>query len=388
MEKNNKKEPEQTSICPVYKKCSGCQLLNMTYEEQLRFKQVKIDRLMGKLCRPDTIIGMESPEGYRHKVTAVYDFKNGKAMCGVYQSATGGIVSVKKCAANHPTADRIANEIMKTALSLKIPIWSSYGKNGFLHYTLVRIAAGTGQIMVIIAGKDKNFPSKGAFVNELTKRCPEITSLVFTVSKSDKILSGNSFETLYGKDSIEDIICGKRFRISPKSFAQVNPVQTEKLYSLAIKYAKLTGRETVIDAYCGIGTLSLIAAEKAKKVYGCEINRSAVNDAVINAKLNGVDNAEFICADSGDFLAEFTDEKLKADVVILDPARAGCDKKFLSNLVRISPERIVYVSCNPETQARDVFYLIKNGYKIKKLSPVDMFPFTCHVETVVLMSKE
>ena len=163
-------------------------------------------------------------------------------------------------------------------------------------------------------------------------------------------------------------------------------MQTEKLYSLAIKYAALTGKETVIDAYCGIGTLSLIAADKARTVYGCEINRAAINDAVINAKLNKAENVKFICADSGEFLEEFTEEKLRADVVIMDPARAGADRRFLSNLVKIAPKRIVYVSCNPETQSRDVFFLIKNGYKIKKLSPVDMFPFTSHVETVVLLS--
>ena len=163
-------------------------------------------------------------------------------------------------------------------------------------------------------------------------------------------------------------------------------MQTEKLYSLAIKYAALTGKETVIDAYCGIGTLSLIAADKARTVYGCEINRAAINDAVINAKLNKAENVKFICADSGEFLEEFTEEKLRADVVIMDPARAGADRRFLSNLVKIAPKRIVYVSCNPETQSRDVFFLIKNGYKVKKLSPVDMFPFTSHVETVVLLS--
>ena len=241
--------------------------------------------------------------------------------------------------------------------------------------------------MCVIGGTDNDFPSKKHFTAELMKKCPEITSLVFTVCKPDRIAPGTKYETLHGKDYIEDIICGKKFRISPKSFAQINPVQTEKLYSLAIKYAALTGKETVIDAYCGIGTLSLIAADKARTVYGCEINRAAINDAVINAKLNKAENVKFICADSGEFLEEFTEEKLRADVVIMDPARAGADRRFLSNLVKIAPKRIVYVSCNPETQSRDVFFLIKNGYKIKKLSPVDMFPFTSHVETVCLLVK-
>ena len=378
----------QEHSCPVYKKCSGCQLMNMSYEEQLKFKQIKVDRLMGRLCRPDLIIGMDDPKGYRYKVTAAYDFKSGKAVCGVYQSATGGVIGVKSCIANNPKADHIAGQVLKTALALKIPLWSSYGGQGFLRFALIRIAKGTGEIMCVIGGTEKEFPSKKAFVSELMKKCPEITSLAFTCCSGDKIAMGPSCETLHGKDSIEDIICGKRFRISPKAFAQVNPVQTEKLYSLAMKYAALTGNETVIDAYCGIGALTLLAADCAKTVYGCEINRSAVNDAVINAKINGAENVKFICSDSGKFLEEFNAEKLKADVVILDPARAGADRKFLANLVKAAPKRIVYVSCNPETQARDVFFLIKNGYKIKKLSPVDMFPFTSHVETVCLLSKQ
>ena len=382
-----KNEADSNITCPIYKKCSGCALRNMSYEEQLRFKQVKTERLMGKLCRPDKIIGMADPEGYRHKVQAAYDFKNGKAVFGVYQSATGGVAAAEHCPSNHPRADEIAKAILKTALSLKIPVWSSYNRSGFLRHALIRIAANTGEIMCVIAGTARDFPSKNSFVRELLKKCPDITTLAYTVNTSDKMQQGEKSEILYGPGYIEDIICGKRFRISPKSFAQVNPVQTEKLYGLAMKYAALTGKETVIDAYCGIGTLSIIAADKARSVYGCEINRSAIGDAVINAKLNKSDNVQFICSDSGRFMEEFYSDKLRADVVILDPARAGCDRRFLGALTKISPERIVYISCNPETQARDVFFLIKNGYKLKKLSPVDMFPFADHVETVCLLSK-
>lgn len=359
----------------------------MTYEEQLRFKQIKVDRLMGKLCRPDRIIPAESPEGYRCKVQGAFDFKNGKCVSGVYQSSKGGVTAVERCPVNDERADRIIRAVKKTALSLKIPVWCSFNGRGFLRHVLVRIARNTGEIMAIIVGSSENFPSKSAFVKELMKKCPEITTLIFSVNRSEKMTVGDRCEVLFGKGYIEDIICGKRFRISPKSFAQINPAQAERLYELAVRSAKLTGKETVIDAYCGIGAMSLIAADKAKKVYGCEINKAAVNDAVINAKLNGAENIEFICSDSGKFLAEFNDAKLKADVVILDPARAGCDRKFLTELVRTSPERIVYVSCEPETQSRDAFFLIKSGYRLKKLMPVDMFPFTNHVECVALLSK-
>lgn len=384
-EHTNKKDSEPS--CPVYKKCSGCQLRNMTYEEQLRFKQIRVDRLMGKLCRPEKILAAPRSEGYRCKVQGAFDFKNGKTVSGVYQSSTGGVIDVHRCPINDERADRIIMAVKKTAMSLKIPVWCSYNGKGFLRHVLVRIAANTGEIMAMIVGAADNFPSKNTFVKAIREKCPEITTLVFSVNRSDKMTLGDKCEVLYGNGYIEDIICKKRIRISPRSFAQVNPAQAERLYELAVKSAKLTGKETVIDAYCGIGAMSLMAAEKAKKVYGCEINRSAVNDAVINAKLNNTDNAEFICSDSGKFLAEFNEAGLKADVVILDPARAGCDRKFLSELTKASPERIVYVSCEPETQARDVFFLIKNGYKLKKLMPVDMFPFTSHVETVCLLSK-
>ncbi|MCI7767247.1 MAG: 23S rRNA (uracil(1939)-C(5))-methyltransferase RlmD [Oscillospiraceae bacterium] len=386
MNEQAKKDGQENS-CPVYKKCSGCQLRNMTYEEQLRFKQIKVDRLMGKLCRPEKILAAENPEGYRCKVQGAFDFKNGKTVSGVYQSSTGGVIAVSRCPINDERADRIITAVKKTALSLKIPVWCSYNGRGFLRHVLVRIAGNTGEIMAIIVGAAENFPSKTAFVNSLLEKCPEITTLIFSVNRSDKMTLGDRCEVLYGNGYIEDIICNKRIRISPKSFAQVNPAQAEKLYELAVKSARLTGKETVIDAYCGIGAMSLMAAEKAKKVYGCEINRSAVNDAVINAKLNNTENAEFICSDSGKFLAEFNEAGLKADVVILDPARAGCDRKFLSELLKAAPERIVYVSCDPETQARDVFFLIKNGYKLKKLMPVDMFPFTNHVECIAVLAK-
>ncbi len=359
----------------------------MTYEEQLKFKYIKVDRLMGKLCRPDRILAAEDPEGYRCKVQGAFDFKNGRCVSGIYQSATGGVIATDRCLVNDERADRIITAVKKTALALKIPVWCSFNGRGFLRHVLVRIGKNTGEIMAVIVGASDNFPSKSAFVKSLSEKCPEITTLIFSVNRSDKMTVGDRCEVLFGKGYIEDIICNKRFRISPRSFAQVNPVQAERLYELAVRWAGLTGKETVIDAYCGIGVLSLIAADKAKRVYGCEINKSAVNDACINAKLNNTENVEFICSDSGKFLAEFNAEGLKADAVILDPARAGCDRRFLSELIKAEPKRIVYVSCNPETQARDVFYLVQNGYRLKRLTPVDMFPHTNHVECIGLLVK-
>ncbi|MGN0666755.1 MAG: 23S rRNA (uracil(1939)-C(5))-methyltransferase RlmD [Huintestinicola sp.] len=375
-------------ICGIYKKCSGCQLRNMSHEEQLRFKQVKVERLMGKICRPEGIIGMDDPYNYRCKVQCVFDFRSGKAVSGVYQSANGSVAATDDCLLNDKRANEIAAEIRRLAVKMKISVYSSFSGSGFLRSVMIRKAHKTGEILCVINGTASDFPRKHAFSEALREKCPDITSAVFGASSPDRIMPADRYEVLFGRGYIEDIICGKRFRISPKSFCQVNPSQAEILYSTAMKYAKLTKDDTVIDAYCGIGTLTLMAAERAGKVYGCEINRAAVNDAIINAKLNGAENVQFICEDSGKFLEEFNDSGLKADAVILDPARAGADRRFLSELVKLSPERIVYISCNPETQTRDVFYLIKNGYKVRKLTPVDMFPFTSHVETVCLLSKQ
>lgn len=380
-------EGEKGCGCTVYKKCSGCQLRNMSYEDQLKFKMVKVDRLLGRISRPNKIIGMDDPSGYRHKVTVAFDFIKGKAVRGVYRSATGGVTPVKDCQVNHPIANEIAGDVLKTAMKLKIPVWSSYQKSGFLRSVTIRIAAGTGEILCTVTGTGRNFPSKSSFTKLLMAERPDITTLAFAVNTSDKQLTGKLCEVLHGPGYIEDVICGKRFRISPESFAQVNPKQTAVLYKTALDYAALTGKETVIDAYCGVGTMSIMAADKAEKVYGCEIVRSAVNNAVINSMLNGTENTQFICEDCGKFMEEFAESGMKADVVIMDPARAGCSNAFLSALAKISPERIVYVSCEPETQTRDLFFLIKQGYKVKKLTPVDMFPFTDHVESVVLLTK-
>nr|MDE7294427.1 23S rRNA (uracil(1939)-C(5))-methyltransferase RlmD [Oscillospiraceae bacterium] len=266
-------------------------------------------------------------------------------------------------------------------------VYCSYNGRGFLRHVLIRAAGNTDDIMCVIVGAAREFPEKREFTRRLMKRCPGITSLYFSVSSSEKMVTGGCMERLWGKEHLEDIICGKKFAISPGSFAQVNPVQAEVLYELAIKYADIKSTDTVIDAYCGIGTLTALAAERAKYVYGCEINETAVMDGQENLRINGIGNARIVCEDSGRFMEEFRGGGLAADVVILDPARAGCDRRFLANLVQIAPKRIVYVSCNPESQARDVFYLVQRGYKLKKLSPVDMFPWTGHVECVGLLYK-
>ncbi|MGN0355101.1 MAG: 23S rRNA (uracil(1939)-C(5))-methyltransferase RlmD, partial [Muricoprocola sp.] len=261
---------------------------------------------------------------------------------------------------------------------------------GLLRHVLIRRGFTSGQIMVVLVLRSPIFPSKNNFVKALRKEHPEISTVVINVNdKNTSMVLGTRDIVLYGKGYIEDTLCGCRFRISPQSFYQVNSVQTEVLYTKAMEYAGLTGKETVIDAYCGIGTIGLIAAKKAKEVIGIELNPQAVKDARLNAKCNQIKNARFYEGDAGDFMIKMSEgtkdsPKQKVDVVFMDPPRSGSTEAFLSSVVTLSPKKIVYVSCGPDTLARDLEYLTRHGYKVSKIQPVDMFGFTEHVENVVL----
>ena len=276
----------------------------------------------------------------------------------------------------------------KLLKSFKLRAFNDVTMKGFLRHVLIKRGFSSGEIMVVLVTGTSAFPSKNDFVKALLKEHPDITTIVQNVNnKFTSMVLGEREAVLYGKGYIEDILCGCRFRISPKSFYQINPVQTEALYGKAVEFAGLTGKERVIDAYCGIGTIGIVASKGAGEVIGCELNADAVRDARVNAKINGIENISFYCADAGEFMLSMKEQNEKCDVLFMDPPRAGSDKKFLSSAVYLAPERIVYISCNPETQQRDLYYLTRNGYKVKKIQPVDMFPYTNHVETVVLLCK-
>ena len=259
---------------------------------------------------------------------------------------------------------------------------------GLLRHILVRTGFASGQVMVVLVTASPIFPARSRFVSLLREKHPEITTIVMNCNpKQTSMVLGTQERVLYGKGFIKDSLCGLRFAISPRSFYQVNPVQTEALYQRAIQMAQLTGRERVLDAYCGIGTISLIAAGQAKEVIGVELNRDAVQDAIANAKRNGVRNATFVCEDAGRFMTRMAQEREGVDVVFLDPPRSGSDEAFLRSLCALGPKRVVYISCNPQTQKRDLAVLAAGGYRVEAIQPVDMFPQTGHVETVVLLSK-
>ena len=375
--------------CPLYKKCGGCQLQNLSYAEQLGFKQRKTERLLGEFGRVEPIIGMDEPYHYRNKVQAAFaTARNGKIISGVYQSGTHSIVCVDSCLTEDRKADEIIVSVRNMLRSFKIQPYDERSGSGTLRHVLVKRGFKTNQIMVVLVTAGPIFPAKNNFVKALRKEHPDITTIVHNINPyQTSLVLGERENVLYGTGKIEDELCGLTFRISPRSFYQINPVQTEVLYNTAMEYADMSGREKVIDAYCGIGTIGLVASKRAGEVIGVELNRDAVHDAISNAKRNGIKNVRFFCDDAGEFMLGMAQDGERADIVFMDPPRAGSDECFLSSLVTLAPKKIVYISCNPETQQRDLRLLTKRGYKVEKIQPVDMFPHTNHVETVVLLSQ-
>jgi len=390
MAEKEMKLKETKSLCPKYKKCGGCQLLHMTYEEQLAFKKKQTAKLLAPYCRVEEILGMEKPFHYRHKVHAVFG-RDGKGniISGVYKEGTHIIVPVDECLLEDKKADAIIRTIRGLLKSFKIKTYDEDTDYGLLRHVLIRKGYASGEIMVVLVLASPIMPSKNNFVKALRKEHPEITTVVVNVNdKRTSMVLGDKQQVIYGPGFIKDKLCGMTFKISPKSFYQVNPPQAEKLYHKAIEYANLTGKETVLDAYCGTGTIGLIAAKEAEKVIGVELNPEGVRDAIANAKANEVSNIRFYRADAGEFMVQMADKGEKVDVVLMDPPRSGSSEKFLSALLRLKPDRVVYVSCNPETLARDLKYLCNNGYRAKKAAAVDMFPFTDDTEAVVLLSRK
>lgn len=385
------KENIKRGSCPVYKKCGGCQLQNLTYDEQLKFKQRKVEKLLSKFCKVDAIIGMETPYHYRNKVQAAFRTdRKGRIISGVYQSGTHNIVAIDECMTEDVTADKIIVAVRKMLKSFKLTTYDEDLQKGFLRHVLVKRGFATNQVMLVLVTGTPVFPSKNNFVKAITKQFPEIKTVVQNINPyRTNLVLGEQQKVLFGKGYIEDILCGCKFRISPKSFYQINPVQTEVLYGKAIDFAELKGNETVLDTYCGIGTIGIIAAKRgAGSVVGVELNKDAVKDAVTNARANDMKNIRFYQGDAGEFMEAVADENEKPEVVFMDPPRAGSDERFLSSLIKMSPKKVVYISCNPETMARDLKYLCENSnYKIRKIQPVDMFPHTAHIETVAMITK-
>lgn len=373
--------------CPYHKKCGGCNHIEEDYQKTLLAKTAYCRKLLGKFGKVSPILGMNYPYYYRHKVSSVigFDRKMHRNICGNYQEKTHRLIPISSCLIEEKGAQEIIRDVVSLMKPLKIRSYDEDTKSGLLRHVLVRKGYATGEYMLVLVSASPVFPAKKHLVSEMIKLHPQITTIVLNINqRSDSMVLGDRNEVLYGPGYIRDKVLGKTFRISPLAFYQVNPLQMKKLYSYAIEAAALTGKETLIDAYCGTGTIGLCASDGAKQLIGVELNRDAVRDAVKNAKDNGVTNAQFFAGDAGDYMETML-RKHKAPkdcVVMMDPPRAGSTPKFLKSLIDFKPKRIVYVSCNPETLARDLKTLTKI-YRVAAIRPVDMFPFTDGVECVV-----
>ena len=374
--------------CPYMKKCGGCQLQGIPYGQQLEDKQKRAEELIGPYCRVFPITGMEEPYHYRNKVHAVLGHRKGQVISGIYAEGSHNVVPVDVCQIEDQKADAIIQTIRELLQSFKMKIYDEDNGFGLFRHILIRVGKTSGQIMVVLVMATPIFPSKNNFIKALRQKHPEITTIVQNINDQDtSMVLGEREKVLYGKGYITDTLCGRTFRISSRSFYQINPVQTEKLYQKAIHLAGLTGKERIVDAYCGIGTIGLIAADRVKEVIGIELNEDAIRDAIRNAHANKITNAQFYCEDAGKFMEEMAESGETADVVFMDPPRSGSDERFLSSVVKLSPKQIVYISCNPETMARDLAYLTGHGYRAITAWPFDMFPHTSHTEVVACLKR-
>lgn len=371
-------------FCPLYENCGGCQLQHMSYAAQLKWKRQQVVDAIERIGKIDGVkifdtLGMENPLRYRNKM----QFPVGKNLrIGCYARGSHKIIDAASCLIQNAGNDKILNAVRKVAAQFNLQPYDEDTHRGFLRHVMGRVGS-SGELMIVLVTATKNFPNEKNFVRALLKEIPEVTSIQQNVQTfRNNVILGRDTRVLYGKPTIHDTIGKLKFNISARSFFQVNTAQAEILYSTARDFAELSGGETIIDAYCGTGTIGLFMARKARKVIGVEVVSSAVADAKKNARENNIRNAEFMVGDAVKVLPRLFDSGVQADVVIVDPPRAGCDRKVLETFAAMEPVKIIYVSCNPATLARDLKILDELNYRTTKIQPVDMFPFTVHVESV------
>lgn len=378
-------------VCPKAESCGGCQLAYMGYEHQLAWKQRKVQDVLKRIGKLDAevlpIIGMERPEGYRNKSQFPVGLVDNRLVIGFYQKRSHNIVDTDYCRLQHPLINKAARVVKQALIDLKIEPYNEKDHLGVVRHAVIRTSFSRHTLMLIFVTRTKELPHRDKLIEVLTAELPELTSIYQNInSQVTNVIFGTESRLLWGEPYLFDQIGDLEFAISPRSFFQVNPIQTKVLYDLAKEAAGLTGRETVWDLYCGIGTIGLYLASDAAKVIGVETVPEAVEDARYNAVLNGIDNAEFYTGKAEELAPKLLDKGLKPDVIVVDPPRRGCDSGLLETIQSVQVPKVVYVSCNPSTLARDLGMLKEAGYRVESVQPVDMFPDTRHVETVVLLS--
>lgn len=416
------------SKCSVARQCGACQHVNQPYEAQLTAKNERVAQLFSQVATPEAlrpILGMENPYHYRNKVMSPFapgrpqkgaqpkarNQRGGKRpsrpapaqrdiLCGMYAAGTHRIIDTQECLLENEQAKQVIRAVRSLMLKFGIPPYDEDRGTGFMRHAVVRVGHTSGEVLVTLVTNGLQFPGAKSFCRELVRRCPFITTVVQNINeRQTNVVLGQRERVLYGPGFILDNLCGLSFRISSQSFYQVNSVQTEVLYRQAIQLANFTGTEHAIDAYCGTGTIGLVAASMgAAQVTGVDCVESSIRDARQNARHNGVDNARFVTGDAGNFMCDMAadaetagrvgaDEQGRPFVLLMDPPRAGSSEEFLRAAVQLAPARIVYISCNPETQVRDLAFLCKFGFNVRTVQPVDMFPHTDHIETIALIER-
>ena len=371
-------------FCPIAKQCGGCQLQHMNYQEQMAFKKQKVQDVIDRIAKLDIqvqdVLGMEEPYYYRNKGQIPVGMSEQGVVTGFYRINSNTIIDTNACG--------IQSKMINHVLQVTKELLKKYNNADVFRHLLIKHAFVTDEVMVVFITRKKDFKGKEKMAAELAQAIPEIKSIIVNVNtRTDNVILGKDEYVLYGQDYITDEIDHLKFHISAKSFYQVNPVQTHVLYSKALEYCSLKGNETVIDLYCGVGTISMFLAKQAGHVIGIEIVEQAIENAKENAKLNGLNNIDFVCSDAASYAKKLSDEGMHPDVVVVDPPRKGCDQVTIDSIVQMNPDRIVYVSCDPATLARDLQIFETKNYHCQIVQPVDMFPFTHHIENVVWMKK-
>lgn len=381
--------------CNVFYRCGGCQLQHMDVQAQLDMKRNNVKNQLKRIGHLEDVtvhpvLGMENPWYYRNKIQMPVGEKDGSLITGFYRERSHDIIpDMDTCLIQNKNGDAIVEYIRQIADDLGIAAYDEVNHQGILRHIVVRTAYETNDTMIILVTKSKQLPYEQDLIERIVTERPEVKSIIHNINRfKTNVILGDEMRTIFGEDYIYDTIGSLQFKLSPRSFFQVNPTQTKVLYEQAINYAQIKEDDIVIDAYCGIGSISLFLAEKAKKVYGVEIVPEAIADAKANAQLNGIENVEFVVGKAETVMPKWKKENLKPNVIVVDPPRKGCDETLLEAMIAMEPERIVYVSCNPATLARDLRILAAGGYRTEEVQPVDMFSQTYHVEAVALLSKE